>query len=113
MTSSFRSRDVTLCRSFGSGRHGVPRADGGLNGGAVVERYVSEGGFRAWQGNRNTFAGSAKKIRQTEEKLTVPRYPSERRNHARKAKQQSDKTASETDKNVEPDGSEGKGENNG
>jgi hypothetical protein len=44
MISSCCSRDETLCRSFGSGRHGVPRADGGLNGGAVVERYISEGG---------------------------------------------------------------------
>jgi hypothetical protein len=44
MTSSCRSRDETLCRSFGSGRPGVPRADGSLNGGAVVERYISEGG---------------------------------------------------------------------
>jgi hypothetical protein len=50
---------------------------------------------------------------QREEKLTVPPIPIRKKESRSQSEQQSDKTASETDKNVEPGGSEGKGENNG
>jgi hypothetical protein len=50
---------------------------------------------------------------QTEENLTVPPIPIGKKESRSQSEQQSDKTASETDKNVEPGGSEGKGENNG
>ena len=62
---------------------------------------------------RSCIRSGARSEHLTEEKLTVPPIPIGKKESRSQSEQQSDKTASETDKNVEPDGSEGKGENNG